>query len=163
MCSPITACAHYYVMVFKFQWKPIWLATQLQLAPQNDWTGWQSRVSYDWCIRTGPNLPSNRVCECYINAHLHVLIYNDLSLSRITTWAFLKECKIASTAALQVQVHEAGGLQRRQAGAAFADLLSAMDPEDLSEAFLAGKSWVFITELHVPHLWVNSSRAMLSC
>ena len=28
---------------------------------------------------------------------------------------------MASTAALQVQVHEAGGLQRRQAGTAFAD------------------------------------------
>ena len=40
---------------------------------------------------------------------------------------------MASTAALQVQVHEAGGLQRRQAGTAFADLLSAM--EALPEAF----------------------------
>ena len=54
------------------------------------------------------------------------------------TWAFLKECKMASTAALQVQVHEAGGLQSRQASTAFADLLSAM--EALPEAFLAGKS-----------------------
>ena len=34
---------------------------------------------------------------------------------------------MASTAALQVQVHEAGGLQRRQASTAFADLLSAME------------------------------------
>ena len=34
---------------------------------------------------------------------------------------------MASTAALQVQVHEAGGLQRRQAGTAFADLLSATE------------------------------------
>ena len=34
---------------------------------------------------------------------------------------------MASTAALQVQVHEAGGLQRQQAGTAFADLLSAME------------------------------------
>ena len=83
------------------------------------------------------------------------------SLSRITTWAFLKECKMASTAALQVQVHEAGGLQRRQAGAAFADLLSAM--EALPEAFLAEKSWVFITELQVLHLWVNSSPIVLGC
>ena len=41
----------------------------------------------------------------------------------------------------------------RQAGTAFADLLSAM--EALPEAFLAGKSWVFIRELHVLHLWVN--------
>ena len=41
---------------------------------------------------------------------------------------------MVSTAALQV--HEAGGLQRRQAGTAFADLLSAM--EALPEAFLAG-------------------------
>ena len=30
------ACAHY-VMVSKFQWKPFWLATQLD--PHNDWTG----------------------------------------------------------------------------------------------------------------------------
>ena len=50
---------------------------------------------------------------------------------------------MASIAAVQVQVHEAGGLQRRQAGTAFADLLSAM--EALPEAFLAGKSWIFIT------------------
>ena len=48
---------------------------------------------------------------------------------------------MASTAALQVQVHEAGGLQRRQAGTAFADLLSAM--EALPEAFLAGKARIF--------------------
>ena len=41
---------------------------------------------------------------------------------------------MASTAALQVQVHEAGGLQRQQAGTAFADLLSAM--EALPEAYL---------------------------
>ena len=54
---------------------------------------------------------------------------------------------MASTAALQVQVHEAGGLQCRQAGAAFADLLSALKAR--REAFLAGKSRVFITELHV--------------
>ena len=61
---------------------------------------------------------------------------------------------MASTTSPQVQVHEAGGLQRRQAGTAFADLLSTM--EALLEAFRAGKSWVFITELHVLHLWVNS-------
>ena len=80
------------------------------------------------------------------NAHLQVVILdNDRSLSRITTWAFLKECKMAFTAALQVQVHEGGGLQRRQAGTTFADLVSAM--EVLPEAFLVGKSWVFITEL----------------
>ena len=89
------------------------------------------------------------------NAHLQaVILDNNRSLSRITTWAFLKECNMASTAALQVQVREAGGLQRRQAGTAFADLLSAM--EALPEAFLAGKSWVFITKLHVLNLWVNS-------
>ena len=68
---------------------------------------------------------------------------------------------MASTAALQVQVHEVGGLQHRQAGTAFADLLSAM--EALSEAFLARKSLVFMTELHVLHLWVNSSSVMLGC
>ena len=62
---------------------------------------------------------------------------------------------MASTAALQVQVHEAGGLQRRQAGTAFADLLSAI--EALPEAFLAGKAWIFITELRLLHLWVHSS------
>ena len=56
---------------------------------------------------------------------------------------------MASTAELQVQVHEAGGLQRWQAGTAFADLLSAM--EALPEAFLAGKSWTFITELRLLH------------
>ena len=38
------ACAHY-VMVFKFQWKPFWLATQRDL--QNDWTATQNRVNYD--------------------------------------------------------------------------------------------------------------------
>ena len=38
------ARAHY-VMVFKIQWKPFWLA--IQLYPQNDWTGWQFRVNYD--------------------------------------------------------------------------------------------------------------------
>ena len=43
---------------------------------------------------------------------------------------------MASTAALQVQVHDAGGCQRRQAGTAFADLLSAM--EALLKAFIAG-------------------------
>ena len=97
-----------------------------------------------------------------LNAHLQVVILdNNRSLSRIATWAFLKECKMASTAALQVQVHEAGGLQRRQAGTAFADLLSAM--EALPEAFLAGKSWIFITELRLLHLWVHSSPVMLGC
>ena len=35
--------------------------------------------------------------------------------------------------------------------------------ETLPEAFLAGKSWDFTTELHVLHLWVNSSPAMLGC
>ena len=68
---------------------------------------------------------------------------------------------MASTAALQVQVHKPGGLQRQQAGTAFADLLSAM--EALPEAFLAEISWLFITELHVLHLWVNSSPVMLGC
>ena len=34
---------------------------------------------------------------------------------------------MASTAAPRVQVHEAGGLQRRQAGTAFGDLLSGME------------------------------------
>ena len=64
---------------------------------------------------------------------------------------------------LQVQVHknEAGGLQRQQAGTAFADLLSAM--EALPEAFLARKFWVFIRELCALHLWVNSSPVMLGC
>ena len=52
---------------------------------------------------------------------------------------------MASTAALPVQVHEAGGLQRREAGAAFVDLLNAM--EALLEAFLADKSCVFINIL----------------
>ena len=37
------ACVHY-VMVSKFQWKPFWLATQLD--PQNDWTVWQFCVNY---------------------------------------------------------------------------------------------------------------------
>ena len=68
---------------------------------------------------------------------------------------------MASTAALQVQVHEAGGLQRRQTGTAFADLLTAT--KAVLEAFLAGKSWVFITELDVLPLWVNSSPVMLGC
>ena len=45
---------------------------------------------------------------------------------------------MAFTAALQMQVHEAGGLQRQQAGTPFADLLSAM--ETLPEAFIAGKN-----------------------
>ena len=36
------ACAHY-VMVSKIQWKPFWLATQLD--PQNDWTATQNRVN----------------------------------------------------------------------------------------------------------------------
>ena len=68
---------------------------------------------------------------------------------------------MVSTAALHVQVHEAGGLQRRQADAAFADLLSAM--EALPKAFLAGKSWLFITELGLLHLWVNFSPVILGC
>ena len=38
------ACAHY-VMVSKFQWKPLWLATQQD--PQNDWTATQRRVNYN--------------------------------------------------------------------------------------------------------------------
>ena len=38
------ACAHY-VMVFKFQWKPFWLATQRD--SQNDWTTTQNRVNSD--------------------------------------------------------------------------------------------------------------------
>ena len=66
---------------------------------------------------------------------------------------------MASTPALQVQVHEAVGLQPRQAGTAFADLLSAM--EALREAFLAGKSWVFTKELHVILVSVNSSPVVL--
>ena len=90
-----------------------------------------------------------------------VILDNDRSLSRITSWAFLKQCKMASTAALQVQVRGVVGLQRCQAGTAFADLLGAM--EALLEAFLAGKSWVFLAELHVLHLWVNSSPVMLGC
>ena len=68
---------------------------------------------------------------------------------------------MVSTAALQVQVHEAGGLQRRQAGTAFADLLSAMEAR--SKTFLAGKSWIFITELGLVHLWVNSSPVLVGC
>ena len=73
---------------------------------------------------------------------------------------------MASTAALQVQVHEAGGLQRRQAGTAFADLLSAM--EALPGALLTGKSWIFMTELrllaaYLLHLWVHSSPVTLGC
>ena len=48
-----------------------------------------------------------------------------------------------------MQVHEAGGLQRQQAGTAFVDLSAIETP---SEAFLAGKFWVFITELRVLHL-----------
>ena len=68
---------------------------------------------------------------------------------------------MASTAALQVQGHVAGGLQRRQAGTAFADLLSAM--EALLEACLAEKSFVFITDLQVLHFWVDSSLVMVSC
>ena len=78
------------------------------------------------------------------------------SFQKLLLW-----CKMASTAALQVQVHEGGGLQRRQAGTAFADLLSAM--EALPEAFLAGKSWIFIRELHLVHLWFHSSPVMLGC
>ena len=68
---------------------------------------------------------------------------------------------MASTAALRVQVHKAGGLQRRQAGTACADLLNAM--EALPEAFLVGKPWIFITELRLLHLWVHSSPVMLGC
>ena len=100
----------------------------------------------------------------HLNVHLQVVILdNNRSLSRITTWAFLKESNMAFTAALQVQVHDSGGLQRRQAGTAFADLLSAM--EALPEAFLAGKSLIFITELRLLHLymWVHSSPVMLGC
>ena len=44
---------------------------------------------------------------------------------------------------------------------AFADLLSAM--EALPEAFLAGKYCIFITELHLLHLWVHSSPVLVSC
>ena len=58
-------------------------------------------------------------------------------------------------------MHEAGGPQRREAGTAFADLLSAM--EALPEAFLVGKSWIFITELRLLHFWVHSSPVMLGC
>ena len=69
------------------------------------------------------------------NAHLQVVIKDNVrSLSRITTGAILKDCKMTSTAALQVQVLVAGGLQRRQAGTAFAELLSAM--EALPEALI---------------------------
>ena len=46
-----------------------------------------------------------------------------------------------------------GKPQAAEAGAAFADLLSAM--EALPEALVAGKSWDFITELIILHLWVN--------
>ena len=38
------SCAHY-VMVSKFQWKPLWLATQRD--PQNDWTATPNRVNCD--------------------------------------------------------------------------------------------------------------------
>ena len=47
------ACAHY-VMASKIQWKPFWLATQLD--PQNDWTGWQNGVNDDVFALTGPIL-----------------------------------------------------------------------------------------------------------
>ena len=89
------------------------------------------------------------------------ILDNDRSLSRITIWAFLKECKVASTAAQQAQMRKAGGLQRRQAGTALADLLSAM--EALPEAFLAGKSilWVFrvaraalVGQFQPSHAWL---------
>ena len=85
--------------------------------------------------RPRPGCPHNAHVQVVIPDNDLVILDNDRSLSRITTWAFLKECKMASTAALQVQVHEAGGVQRRQAGTAFADLLSAM--EALPEALLA--------------------------
>ena len=49
------ACAHY-VMVSKFQWKPIWLATQRD--PQNDWTATQNRVNYDVFAQAPPHFPS---------------------------------------------------------------------------------------------------------
>ena len=110
-----------------------------------------------------PPAKEGRECSVFLaidRGEYHIM-HTCRSLSQITTWAFLKECKMASTAALQVQVHEAGGLQRRQAGTAFADLLSAM--EALPEAFLAGKSWIFITELRLLHLWVHSSPVMLGC
>ena len=42
--TPNGACVHY-VMVSKFQWKPLRLATQRDL--QNDWTATQNRVNYD--------------------------------------------------------------------------------------------------------------------
>ena len=42
--------AHYVmVCVSKMQWKPFWLATQLD--PQNDWTGWQTGVNDDVCAQ----------------------------------------------------------------------------------------------------------------
>ena len=44
------ACAPY-VMVFQFQWKPFWLATQR--VPQNDWTATKNRCEL-WRTRTGP-------------------------------------------------------------------------------------------------------------
>ena len=39
----------HYTIVFKIQWKPFWLATQLY--PQHDWTGWQFHVYYDVCAQ----------------------------------------------------------------------------------------------------------------
>ena len=55
------ACAHY-LMVSKFQWKPFWLTTQLDL--QNDWTGWQNRLNYD-VIAQDPSIRSGRLFSDY--------------------------------------------------------------------------------------------------
>ena len=46
-------------------------------------------------------------------------------------------------------------------GTAFTELLCAL--EALPEAFLAGKAWIFITELRLLHLRVHSSPVMLGC
>ena len=54
------ACAHS-VMVSKFQWKPLWLATQRD--PQNDWTATQNRVNYD-VLAQAPLQISHKLIWC---------------------------------------------------------------------------------------------------
>ena len=46
-------------MVYKFEWKPFWLA--IQLFPQNDMPGWQVRVKDDvqYCRVPKNGLPKN--------------------------------------------------------------------------------------------------------
>ena len=86
----------------------------------------------------------NAACAHNARSEVIIQLQNDLGRSEISEWPVPRR--------LRLREHT-GKPQAAETGAAFADLLSAM--EALPEALVAGKSRDFITELILLHLWVN--------